>query len=179
MKGVVFVSFADFIEETWGLDFWDEALNQVKPASQGIYTTVSTYPDQELLDLVGFICDAKSISIEDALRAFGKWLFVRLHGMAPPQTQEFSDPFVFLRGVQDAIHVEVKKLNEDAILPEFKFLKETENQLTLEYISPRRLSSFCEGLIIGMGEFISQPLTVDREESGEGDNWRCILTVNK
>ena len=179
MKGVVFVSFADFIEETWGLDFWDEALNQVKPASQGIYTTVSTYPDQELLDLVSFICDAKSIPLEDALRAFGKWLFVRLHGMAPPQTQEFSEPFVFLRGVQDVIHVEVKKLNEDAILPEFKFLKETENQLTLEYISPRRLSSFCEGLIIGMGEFIGQPLTVDREESGEGDDWRCILTVNK
>jgi hypothetical protein len=179
MKGVVFVNFAEFVESTWGLAFWDEVLEAVQPESNGAYTTVATYPDEELIQLITYICESQSISAEDAQRTFGRWLFAKLHAIAPPQAHQFKDAFTFLRGVQDVIHVEVKKLNEDAILPEFRFLEETHNSLTLEYISPRNLCFFCEGLILGLGDFIGQPLDVVHCETASNANNPCILKVVK
>lgn len=179
MKGVVFVNFADFVEESWGLEFWDQVLSEVAPASEGVYTTVATYPDQELFDLIGYICKVKSISPEDAQTVFGRWLFKKLHSIAPPQSKHFTDPFAFLRGVQDVIHVEVKKLNQDAILPEFRFIEEDANSLTLEYISPRNLPYFCEGLILGLGDYMQQPLEVGHTPSLDDDASQWIMQVRK
>lgn len=165
MKGVVFVQFAEFIEESFGLLFWDEVLEAVDPPSGGAYTTVGTYPDEEFLSLLSHICEVKQLDSGDAQVMFGRWLFEKLHAIAPPGNKAQGDPFVFLRRVQDVIHVEVKKLNQDAILPEFRFISETDTCMTMEYISPRHLNRFCEGLILGLGDYMSQPLEVVHKQS--------------
>ncbi len=179
MKGVVFVQFADFIEENFGLLFWDEVLEAVSPPSGGAYTTVETYPDEEFLSLLAYVCESKGIDSVDAQILFGRWLFEKLHAIAPPGNKADGDPFQFLRRVQDAIHVEVKKLNPDAILPEFRFISETESCLTLEYMSPRHLCGFCEGLIRGLGDYMSKPLEISHQQCVHKGDKACVLEVVK
>ncbi len=179
MKGVVFVQFADFIEEKFGLLFWDEVLDAVKPPSEGAYTTVETYPDDEFLSLLSYVCETKGIDSSDAQVLFGRWLFEKLHAIAPPGNKAEGDPLQFLRRVQDVIHVEVKKLNADAILPEFKFIAETEASLTLEYISPRHLCRFCEGIILGLGDYMSHPMEVRHQQCVHNCDPSCVLEVVK
>lgn len=48
MKGIVFVKFNAFVEELWGDEFWDELLDEADLPSEGIYTAVSNYPDEEI-----------------------------------------------------------------------------------------------------------------------------------
>ena len=176
MKGIVFVKLGEFIEETWGDWFWDELISEANLPSQGAYTSVGTYDDEELQSILGLIEIKKQISVTDAQLAFGKWVFIKLYQAAPPDAHNFTDLFEFLHGVQNVIHVEVKKLNPDALLPEFEFIDQTEKTLTLKYISPRRMSYFCEGLIMGLSEFLKQPVKVTRShDQGE----ECILMVEK
>ena len=78
MKGIVFTKLNDFVEELWGLEFWDELLNESKLPSGGAYTTVEYYDDEEMYTLVGKISDKKNISPDDAQIAFGRWLFKEL-----------------------------------------------------------------------------------------------------
>jgi hypothetical protein len=52
MKGIVFTKLNEFVEELWGLEFWDEILQQSKLASGGAYTTVEYYNDQEMFTLI-------------------------------------------------------------------------------------------------------------------------------
>jgi predicted hydrocarbon binding protein len=179
MKGIVFVKFNEFIEELWGIEFWDELLDDADLSSDGVYTTVGTYDDQELFSLITLIVEKKNISPKDAQFAFGKWVFKELYNIAPPGAHDFKDIFEFLHAVQNVIHVEVKKLNPDALLPEFEFLSETQNKLSFHYLSPRKLCFFCEGLVHGLAEHTGQEVKVYQSECEHEGDKRCVIVVEK
>lgn len=179
MKGIVFVKFNEFIEELWGDEFWDTLLNEANLPSEGIYTTVKSYDDQELFTLIDLVVKKKNISSKDAQFAFGKWVFKELYNIAPTGAHDFKDVFEFLHAVQNFIHVEVKKLNPDALLPEFEFLSETVDTLSFHYQSPRKLCFFCEGIIHGLAEHTGQAVTVGQSECEHKGNERCVLEVKK
>ena len=179
MKGIVFVKFNEFIEETFGLAFWDQLLNEVAPPSGGAYTTVEYYDDDELFLLIGKVCEVKGLTAQQAQIAFGRWLFKELYAAAPPQAHQFKDVFTFLHGVQNVIHIEVKKLNPNVILPEFDFLDESEKTLTLRYRSPRNMCHFCEGLIYGLADFTEQAVSVNHNSCVHNGDNECVLHVEK
>lgn len=179
MKGIVFVKFNEFIEELWGEEFWDTLLNEADLPSEGIYTTVETYNDDELFTLIGLVVEKKNISSKDAQFAFGKWVFKELYNAAPPGVHDFKDVFEFLHAVQDFIHVEVKKLNPDALLPEFEFLAESANALSFHYQSPRKLCYFCEGVVHGLAEHTEQKIEVSQSECEHQGDKRCVIEVVK
>ncbi len=179
LKGVVFVKLSEFVEETWGLALWDELLQEADLASDGIYTTVCVYDDQEFFSLVSLIGNKKGITVAQAQKAFGEWIFTELYAIAPPGAHDFVDIFEFLHGVQNVIHVEVKKLNPDGLLPEFDFLFESEKTLRFHYKSPRKLCYFCEGLIYGLSKHVNQEVTVSHVECEHNNDDRCVLEVSK
>ena len=179
MKGIVFVKFNEFIEELWGEEFWDEVLDEADLPSEGAYTTVVTYDDQELYKLIGLVADRQNISEREAQFAFGKWVFKEFYSIAPSGAHDFEDVFEFLHAVQDFIHVEVKKLNPNALVPEFKFLSETSNKLSFHYISPRQLCFFCEGIVYGLAQQIGQAVNVSQSECEHEGGQRCVLVVEK
>lgn len=179
MKGVVFVKLNEFIEDVFGLAFWDEILQDTNLPSGGAYTTVENYADEELFAIVASVSEKKGISPEDAQIAFGKWVFKSLYAAAPPDVHQFTDVFSFLHGVQNVIHVEVKKLNPDAMLPEFDFLNETATDLKLRYRSPRKMCHFCEGLTYGLSEHTAQEVNVIHEKCVHKNDSECVLNVKK
>ncbi|MFT2091305.1 heme NO-binding domain-containing protein [Paraglaciecola sp. 2405UD69-4] len=179
MKGIVFVKFNEFIEELWGDEFWDELLNEANLESEGAYTTVATYDDEELFTLIGLVVEKQGITSKDAQFAFGKWVFKELFNIAPAGAHDFKDVFEFLHAVQNFIHVEVQKLNPDALLPEFEFLSETPTILTFEYLSPRNLCYFCEGIIYGLAEHTGQQIKVSQPECKHEACHRCVIEVEK
>lgn len=179
MKGIVFVELSNFIEEQFGEAFWDEVLLEADLLSEGIYTAVGTYNDEELFTLLNLVCQKKKLTEQEAQEAFGRWVFVKLLNAAPPDVHNFKDVFKFLFAVEKVIHVEVKKLNPDAILPEFKFLSETETTLIMEYKSPRGLCYFCEGLITGLATHARQDVQVKQTECIHENAERCVIEVEK
>ena len=93
MKGVILVKFSEFIEQTWGDEFWDQLLLEADLPSEGIYTSASTVDDQELYALIGLVVEKKGITGEQAQKSFGTWLFSHLLEMAPPDAHNFSNVF--------------------------------------------------------------------------------------
>ncbi|WP_233269104.1 heme NO-binding domain-containing protein [Paraglaciecola sp. L1A13] len=179
MKGIIFVKLNQFVDELWGDEFWDELLQVADLPSNGIYTSVATYDDAELFTLVGLIMEKKSLTAQEAQIAFGQWMFEQLLQAAPPEAHKFTDVFKFLYGVQNVIHVEVKKLNPEAILPEFEFLEETPTTLSFHYISPRKLCYFCEGIVQGLASHTGQQVIVEQTECEHEGDARCVMKVTK
>ena len=52
MKGIVLTTFNEMVENEIGIDMWEAILESVNPESQGIYTSVEDFPDEELLAMV-------------------------------------------------------------------------------------------------------------------------------
>ncbi|MFT4654018.1 MAG: putative hydrocarbon binding protein [Kangiellaceae bacterium] len=179
LKGVVFVKLNEFVEETWGLALWDELLQETNLDSNGIYTSVGQYDDQEFFSLVELLAHKKVITTEQTQKAFGEWIFKEFYAIAPPGAHNFVDIFDFLHGVQNIIHVEVKKLYPDEFLPEFDFLFESEDALRFHYKSPRKLCHFCEGLVYGLSKHLNQQVKVSHLECEHNNDERCVIEVTK
>lgn len=148
MKGIVFNMLGDMVEEQFGMDVWDDLIDATAPESKGIYTSVEVYPDAELLNYVGEIAKHTGAEIPDVIRAFGRYMlgrFAEVH----PDFFEGHDVKSFLKSVDDVIHVEVRKLHPDVVLPQFICEDGKAGGLVMHYHSPRSLCYLAEGLIEG------------------------------
>ncbi len=151
MKGVIFAFLADMVEDKFGLEAWDSILHETN--LDGIYVSADTYDDEQLFRLVEAASAKTGIDADDLIRSFGKYSFGKFQQMHP----DFCNPNFslkqFLLTVDNVIHVEVKKLHPDAILPSFKYDEISDNELSMFYNSPRKLCILAEGLIAGAAEF--------------------------
>jgi hypothetical protein len=93
MKGIVFTSFNEMIEEEMGMTVWERILKQVNPESFGIYTAVADYDDQELFDLVQALSEITEISVNDLVKYYGTYLFTVLIKKYPIFAENVDDYF--------------------------------------------------------------------------------------
>lgn len=177
MKGIVFNIFIDLVNDQFGLATWDALIEATQPASQAVYTSSDVYPDGELMAYVVELARITGAPPEALVRAFGKYMmsaFKRMH----PAFMEGHTARSFLLSLQDVIHVEVKKLHPDTLLPTFEYVSTSEQELTMYYSSPRKLCHLAEGLIEGAGELFDQPIRLTHPECMHHGATRCRLDLH-
>ena len=149
MKGAVFIALNDFIEEGFGIEAWENILNEAAPPSGGVYTSVQNYDDTELVAIVHAVCRQLELDKGQALRLFGDYLFAILNKKHPIFTSLQPDLFKFLASIEGVVHVEVKKLFAGVQLPTMKAIEQSDNHVVLHYESARKMCELAEGLIQG------------------------------
>lgn len=178
MKGVVFTEFLEMAEARFSLRVLDAVLTAVSPASGGQYTSVGTYPHEELVALLMALSKQTGTPPGALLKDFGAHLFARFFETHPAFFAGVRDAFALLKSVEGYIHVEVKKLYPDAELPSLVCKDDGPGRLLLTYRSPRRLADLAEGLITACAQHYGQQLTLEREDlsAGKGEVVRFTLT---
>jgi len=159
MKGVIFNYLEQMVEEVFGLEVWDAILQ--KSGASGIYIATDTYDDQELMDLVKASHEISGIPVAELVRSFGEFMFPRFLRANPQFVSSNMTLKSFLLTVDRIIHVEVRKLHPGAILPEFTYEDELDNELTMIYKSPRKLCHLAEGLVAGAAKHFDTAYTLD------------------
>lgn len=149
MKGFIFTALLDFAEESFGLSFVDDLISSVDLDSGGVYVTFESYSFDELVALALAISKKKDIPLDDLLEAFGLFLFPALIEKHDYIVQEYKHPLDLIEGIEKHIHIEVRKLYNDAELPTFNNLSRTKNKLVIEYTSQKELSHLAIGLMRG------------------------------
>jgi len=152
MKGIVFTTFNDMVENKVGIDVWESILDAVKPESKGIYTSVEDFPDEELIAMVTELSVLTNTPVYELVKAFGQYLFHTLAFKHAVFVENKPDFIEFLKSIEDVIHKEVKKLYPNPNLPSLKWEQHDDKSLSLYYKSPRKLCHLAEGLIKGAAE---------------------------
>ena len=62
MKGFIFSEFLELVEDRFGYSFIEEMINET--SSDGIYTSVSSYPVEELVEMVLYISEKKMFPLK-------------------------------------------------------------------------------------------------------------------
>lgn len=161
MKGIVFTTFLDMVEDKFGYETVDSIIADSTLASNGIYTSVGTYSHQEIVQLVVALSKLKQIEVSELLKIFGKHLFEVLSKNYPMFMEASNNVFDFLSNIENYIHVEVKKLYPDAELPTFETVKLNDNQLKMIYHSERKMADLAYGLIQGSLEYYKEKATIE------------------
>jgi len=144
MKGFIFSEFLELAEEKFGYAFVDNMVEET--SSSGVYTSISTYQVEELVEMVVYISRKKNIPVPDLLIAFGHFLFPRFVKSFPLFFDENQHLFGFLGILHEIIHVEVQKLYPGALTPKV-ILSDEGERLVLSYESPRKLAFFAKGML--------------------------------
>ena len=178
MKGMIFTEFMEMVEATWSLDMVDAIIADSRVASGGSYTSVGTYPHEEIIALVLALSKATGIATPELERTFGKHLFGRF-ALAYPRFFHGMDggSFQFLSGIENVIHAEVRKLYPDAEPPTFE-VEKGKFGLILTYYSPHPFSDLAWGLIEGCVAHFGEDIEVRSEaiHGQPGAQTRFILT---
>ncbi|MDG1380122.1 MAG: heme NO-binding domain-containing protein [Flavobacteriaceae bacterium] len=147
MKGFIFTEFIRFVEESHGLAIVDEMIESSNLPSRGVYSAFNSYPFDELATMLTFICNKTDTHAEFLLEEFGKFVFPYLIAKHPYIVSDYKNPLDLISSIENHIHLEVKKLYEDAELPEFRLIKRQVRKLTMIYKSKRKLTYFAIGLM--------------------------------
>ncbi len=164
MKGIVFREFIDMVESQFSAETADAIIQASALSTDGAYTSVGTYPHQEMVDLVSNLSTQTGISVPDLLQHFGRHLFGRFVEIHPNMTNAFSDVFSLLSALENTIHVDVNKLYRDTELPTFTYEQDGQQQMVFIYRSRRRMADFAQGLIEGCITHFKENITVQRAD---------------
>lgn len=157
MQGIIFNVLADFVIEHHGMALWNDILQESAVPSGGSYTSGATYADEEAVALAGVIAQKLGITPEDALRAFGEYLFPQLLSRGPVQMREYGNLAQLLTNLDSTVHAEVKRVSPEAYLPAFNFTLNAA-QGKLIYRSKRKMCPVAEGLLQGAANYFKEKI---------------------
>ncbi|MCM0044972.1 MAG: heme NO-binding domain-containing protein [Burkholderiaceae bacterium] len=167
MKGIVFREFIDMVESKFSLDTADAIIAASTLSTGGAYTSVGTYPHEEMVDLVSHLSKHTGMPVRDLLLHFGRHLFTRFAVVHPEHVLTYGSAFDLLRRLDGNIHVEVRKLYNDAELPSFTYEQLGDDSMVFTYSSHRKLADFAQGLIEGCIAHFGEPMRIDRVDLPE------------
>lgn len=169
MKGFIFTNFLDFVEKSNGLEMVDQMLGECDLASEGVYSAFNSYEFDELVTLLTYVSKKTDISPQILLESFGRFVFPYLIGKHSYIIEKYSNAIDLIAGIENHIHIEVKKLYEDAELPTFNVVDKKEDSLTIIYTSTRGLTYFAIGLMKETLLFFKVKGTIDMVENYNND----------
>ena len=156
------------VRDGYGEDMVDKLVDEADPPSGGAYTAVGTYPMEELADLLTVLSRESGRTQAELLVAYGQRLFGRLAAGHPEFMKGHEDAFLFLAGIEEIIHVEVRKLYPDAELPRFGIHWPEPDLLEMTYRSERGLEDLAEGLMRGCLSHFEQEVEINRDRREDG-----------
>ncbi|MEC8429306.1 MAG: heme NO-binding domain-containing protein [Pseudomonadota bacterium] len=177
MKGAIFTSLAEMVEEKFDLNLWQNMLNSCPVSNGGGYSSGGIYPDSELMCLVGQLQKQLDVPVEDLLRSFGEYLFGNLSKLHSDYLLNHSTAKSFLLSVHDVIHTDIEKLYPGTSFPFIDYRDGGDNRLTIIYKSPRKLCFLAEGLIQGVAQKYACEAIIKHPVCMHNGDENCILEI--
>lgn len=167
MKGIVFRELLNMVAVTFNENMVDDILDDCILKSNGSYTTAGTYDHTEIIQIVQSLSKKTNIPPKELFKSYGYYLFSRFHEMMPQFFIEPQNTFEFLESIDQTIHIEVKKLYPDAMLPKFTTERLNDNSLKMIYQSRCPFADFASGLIAGCVDHFKENITIKAEDKND------------
>ncbi len=178
MKGVVFNILELLIVEKFGDQTLEEIYTDVQFSGDVLpFIGPETYPDSDLFAIVKYLAEKTSIPENDLVFEFGKFMLPVFYKKFPVYFENMLSSIEFLKTVNDMIHVEVKKIFEDATPPVIEVEQLSEKKIILRYSSERKLCRLLEGLIEGLALHFNQKVSYAHKVCMKEGGDQCIYEI--
>lgn len=176
MRGIIFTTFSDFVETTYGYEVLDHILLQRDYPNGGGFSIGESYCPSKLVSLVEDLATQVNLSSDNCWHDFGSYSFSSLHQNFSRLYTDESNPifskttFDFVERLNVLHFDELRKLYPQAHFPKFKITRDL-TQVTLKYDSKMKLHYFVKGLLQGcidhFEENIQLSMKVETDNTGK------------
>jgi hypothetical protein len=176
VKGVVYNLLEECVSSEYGEDTWDDLLESA--GLDGVYTSLGSYPDEELFSLVAAASDALGQPADSIIRWFGRCAMPLLASQYPGFFEPHANTRAFVLTLNGIIHPEVRKLYSGADVPTFTFDGSSDDLLVMGYRSKRKLCAFAEGLLEGAAIHYGEEIAIEQPRCMLRGDERCVLEIS-
>ena len=175
MKGIIFNLLEEIVRESYGEDTWDNLLEAAD--LNGSYTSLGSYPDEDLGRLVAAASVALNLTPEEIVCWTGRkalpLMAVRFPHFFAPHTCTRD----FVLTLNDIIHPEVRKLYPGANVPEFEYDTTSADILIMHYHSSRKMCAFAQGLIEGAAAHFGEQAEFQQTKCMLRGDPKCVFQI--
>jgi hypothetical protein len=161
---------------TFGADTWEALLVDVGTPGR-LFTSLSDYPDQDVLALVGSASALLGVDGSEVLRGFGRSLVTDLLATYGSLVSATWTAFDLLEHTESTIHTVVRARNPSARPPVLTALRRGPELVALTYSSSRQLCALAQGIVLGIGDHFGTPLQVHEPQCMHKGAAACQLEV--
>lgn len=178
MHGILILELERFIKERSGEEGWWETCRRAG-ATPRQFNSAQPWSDAQFHDLVGGAATVLGSSVAVLEEGFGRFLapnlirFGLFQGVVRPEWGALE----IIRRVQSTIHSTLVLQNGELLPPVIQVEVATHNTLRLRYRSPRRLCRMLQGIVVGLGDFFAEPLTIIESHCQLTGSEACEFTV--
>ncbi|MBA2466199.1 MAG: heme NO-binding domain-containing protein [Sphingomonas sp.] len=178
MKGLVFTTFFAHCEQRFGADLLDDIIEDADLPNKGAYTSVGTYPFDEMIALTTALVRRTGQPLAKLLEDFGCFCFGKWVTYVPAAFEN-RNLFDILAGIDSFHELEVRKLYPDAELPSFTVEERDEQRLLLRYVSCKPLADLAAGVIKGAAAHLGECVEVSHWPHKKGTEAHVLLEVRR
>jgi hypothetical protein len=176
MKGIIFNLLEQVVTNAYGEDTWDDLLAEAE--LEGVYTSLGSYPDENLRALVALAAHRLGKTQLEVLRWFGQQAMPLLYARYPEFFDAQPSLRPFLLSVNTMIHPEVLKIYPGASVPMFDFRDASDGGLLMGYRSPRRLCAMLQGFTEGSAKHFGEPIVFEHRSCMLHGDESCLCHIS-
>lgn len=175
MKGIIFNLLENVVRREYGDDFWEGLLDAAH--LDGAYTSLGSYPDEDIVKLVRAASSALNLPTEAVIRWFGRKALPLLATSYPHFFEGHGSARTFLLTLNDVIHTEVRKIYPGAEVPEFDYDTSLPGGLLMGYRSPRKLCALAHGFIEADAAHYGEELVFQQPKCMHNGDEKCVFQI--
>ncbi len=178
MKGVINKGIQELVESQFGSEAWSEIKIRAG-CDEPFFATSEDYPDEMSLSLVQAASEVSGLAVEDVLVEFGKYWVPNTGAKSYPAFYKMAgtDARRFLLNM-NRIHDQVTHNLANATPPRFTYEELDDGRLLMHYHTERNLCPVLRGLILGVGIYFNEDLTVNETACTADGAPHCTMEVS-
>lgn len=137
------------------------------------------YPDEELYALVGRAAEMAGVSPEELHEKFGEYLvpdIMLMYGkLVNPEWQTLE----MVENTERFMHTHVRAQNAGHTPPVLQVKRLGENELQVDYVSPRRMGALAVGIIRGLAVYYNEEHRIEVEPTTGENGQRVSIRVRR
>ena len=159
MHGIIHLELQRFVIERHGEEAWRSVVGKAGLTGE-IFTALRSYPDEQLLGLVGAAVELTSANPTVLLEAFGEYLaprYIALYGkLLKPEWRTLD----VLEHAENTIHRVVRMREAGALPPRLQAKRLSPTVISMTYDSPRRLCAVARGIARGIAAQFGEQISI-------------------
>lgn len=176
MKGIILNLLEEAVTAEFGEAAWPDLIDLAGVG--GVYTSLGSYPDEDVYALVRAASMALNTSQEEILRWFGRRAIPMLADRYGVFFENQHTARSLILSLNEIIHPEVRKLYSGAGCPHFQFSDHTDGRLIIGYQSPRKMCQLMHGFVEGTSTYFGETVELEHLACMLDGSPQCRVAVH-
>jgi predicted hydrocarbon binding protein len=176
MHGIILTELHKFVEQRYGAEAWTEILKRAG-LDNPIYLLSTTYPDSDVVAIVGAASKMSGMPAADLMQAFGEALVPGLIHVYGRQVKRGWRTLDLIEHTEGAMHTVVRRQNPGAAPPRLQCSRVTPREVVVTYSSQRKMCAVAKGIVRGIADHFQERIVIRESECMLKGASACKISV--